>query len=182
MRKALSRSAPAWLALLLAAAGCTDGDVGLGAAPATQPGNGGGASQAVPAPIDLLLPQRIRIHPFTGTRTFDAAGGVRGIDVRIEATDAFEDPTKAFGDFRFELYTHEAHGPDPKGRRIAVWRVSLLEARQNVLHWDGIAKRYQFKLKWTHPIPVGQQFVLTATFTSPFSRRLFDERVFVSGQ
>ena len=33
-----------------------------------------------------------------------------------------------------------------------------------------------------NPIPVGQRFVLVAVFTSPFTQRLFAERVFVSGQ
>ncbi|MHC4982306.1 MAG: hypothetical protein ACYTF6_03950 [Planctomycetota bacterium] len=138
--------------------------------------------QAVPAPINLLLPRKIRIHPFTGTRTFGEAGGVQGIDVRIEVRDAFDDPQKAFGDFRFELYSYRAHHPDPKAKRIAVWKESLMEAKKNLTHWDTIAKRYQFKLQWQQPIPIGQRFVLVATFSSPFTERLHHEQVFVSGE
>ena len=138
--------------------------------------------QQIPAPVNLLLPSKIRIHPFTGTRTFDESGGVRGIDVRIEAIDAFGDPQKAFGDFRFELYSFEPFSLDPKGGRIASWHESLIDPKKNLVHWDGIAKRYQFKLQWNEAIPVGQKFVLVATFSSPFTERLFDQRVFVSGQ
>ena len=32
------------------------------------------------------------------------------------------------------------------------------------------------------PIPVGRKFVLQAVFTSPFTERMFAERVFISGQ
>ena len=139
-------------------------------------------TRKVPPPIDLLLPHKISVHPFTGTRTFDQAGGARGFDVRIEATDSFGDPTKAFGDFRFELYDYRPFSPDPKGTKIATWRESLLEPKRNLQHWDNIAKRYQFKLQWGQPIPAGQRFVLVATFTSPFTGRLFDQHIFVSGE
>jgi hypothetical protein len=166
------------------AGGCKDGRVigpdagakadGAKSAPGSRRGD-------VPAPVDLLLPRKIRIHPFTGTRTFDASG-VRGIDVRIEPTDAFGDATKAFGTFRFELYAYAAQSPDPKGRRISSWTVDLIEPDQNRRHWQPTALRYQFKLQWNRGIPVGERFVLAATFTSPFTRRLTAERVFVSGQ
>ena len=139
-------------------------------------------SQAVPEPISFLLPKTIRIHPFTGTRTFDEAGGVRGIDVRIEAADSYGDATKAFGDFRFELYQFQPNSPDPKGRRIATWQVPLLEPKANLVHWDSITRTYEFKLQWDEPIPVGERFVLVCVFSSPFTERRFAQRVFVSGQ
>ena len=139
------------------------------------------ASIEVPEPIHLLLPKEISIHPFTGTRTFDEAGGVRGIDVRIEARDYFGDPSKAFGLFRFELYHFRPHQQDPKGALIATWEVDLLEPRDNLLHWT-IHRTYEFKLLWDQPIPVGQRFVLRVILASPFTQRLFAERVFVAGQ
>ena len=43
------------------------------------------ATFGVPEPINLLLPQTIRIHPFTGTRDFGDDGGMEGLEVRIEA-------------------------------------------------------------------------------------------------
>lgn len=136
----------------------------------------------IPEPINLLLPRTIRIHPFTGTRSFDPAGGIKGIDVRIEAKDGFGDPTKAFGDFRFELYTYIPYSPEPKGKRLAVWHESVIKPKKNLVHWDNIARRYQFKLQWDQGIPVGDRFVLAVTFTSPFTERLYDQRVFVAGQ
>ena len=136
----------------------------------------------VPPPIDLLLPRVIRIHPFTGTRTFDESGGVKGIDVRIEALDSYGDATKAFGDFRFELYAFLANNPDPKGKRLSTWEVPLLKPKVNLTHWDNITRTYEFKLLWDDPIPVGERFVLVAVFSSPFGERRSDQRVFTSGQ
>jgi len=165
------------LGLIATACGCGDAGWGFGfkqsaAAP----------PQAVPAPIDLLLPKTIRIHPFTQTRVFDEAGGIKGVDVRIEAVDAYGDATKAFGDFRFEMYDFVTNSLDPKGKRIATWNESLLEPKRNLLHWDKITRTYEFKLQWDRPIPVGKRYVLVAVFSSPFTRRIIDERVFVSGQ
>ncbi len=136
----------------------------------------------VPEPIDLLLPQEVRLHPFTGTRMFDAAGGVSGIDVRVEAIDAYGDASKAFGEFRFELYTFDASRPGHRGRQMDVWTVSVDDPKDNRAHWNSISHTYQFKLSWRTPIPVGQKFVLRAIFQSRFTDRLFDEREFVSGQ
>lgn len=136
----------------------------------------------IPNPINLLLPREVRIHPFTGTRTFSDAGGINGFEVQIEAQDSYGDATKAFGQFRFELHTHTAPAPDPKGRRIAVWEVDLLTPKVNLTHWNPITRRYTFRLQWDTPIPVGRKFVLVTVFSSPFTERLFAERVFVSGQ
>ncbi|HAU36910.1 MAG TPA: hypothetical protein DCX07_04250, partial [Phycisphaerales bacterium] len=92
------------------------------------------------------------------------------------------DPTKAFGDFRFELHEFVPNATDPKGRRLSTWDVSVVDPKTNLLHWDGITRTYQFKLKWVNPVPVGERFVLRAVFSSPHTDRLFDERVLVSGQ
>jgi len=146
--------------------------------PASRPAG----SQAVPAPLTLLLPSKIRIHSFTGTRAFSRAGGVKGIDVRIQATDAYGDATKAFGQFRFELYRYKPTRADPKGARLAVWTVDVRDPKRNRLHWNNILRTYQFQLLWDQPIPVGQKFVLTACFESPYTPRLFDQHVFTSGE
>ncbi len=170
-----------WLALLLAALAlpaCRDVNwPRWNARPAQPPATG-----PVPYPVTLMLPKTISIHPFTGTRTFDDAGGVKGIDVRIEAKDSYGDTTRAFGDFRFELYTYRPNSLDPKDTKIATWDVPLSDPQTNLRHWDSITRTYQFRLQWSQPIPVGNRFVLVAVFSSPYGQRAFTERVFVSGQ
>jgi len=165
-----------WMPVAMALWSC------MAAGCASPPASSSGGQMEVPSPINLLLPRKIRIHPFTGTRTFDQAGGIRGIDVRIEALDATDDSTKAYGDFRFELYAFRPNSLDPKGKLLAVWDVSLSKPQENLLHWDSIIRAYKFKLQWDQPIPVGRRFVLVAIFSSPFTERLFDQRVFVAGQ
>lgn len=138
--------------------------------------------RAVPEPVDLLLPRTIRVHPFTGTRTFDKTRRIKGVDVRMEAVDAYGDAAKAFGTFRFEMYRFVPNSIDPKGKFIASWEESVLEPKKNLLHWDKITRTYEFKLQWDKPVPVGKRFVLVAVFSSPFTERMAAERVFVSGQ
>ena len=137
--------------------------------------------QAVPAPLDRLLPQKIRIHSFTRAGELDGNGGVKGIDVRIQAVDAFDDATKAFGRFRFELFRHKPNSADPCGARLAVWTVDVSNFETSRRHWNGIMRTYQFKLGWDEAVPVGRKLVLTATLESPFTDRLFDQYIFVSG-
>jgi len=138
--------------------------------------------QAVPAPLDRLLPQKIRIHSFTRTGVLENdEGGVKGIDVRIQAIDAFGDATKAFGQFRFELFRHKPNAADPRGPRLAVWTADVASFDANRRHWNNIMRTYQFKLGWDEAVPVGRKLVLTATFNSPFTDRLSDQYEFVSG-
>jgi len=158
--------------------GCRNVELPSWASKPPEPSEG---SVKVPYPVNLLLPKTISIHPFTGTRSFDETGGIKGIDVRIEAKDAYGDANKAFGTFRFELYEFRPQNPDPKGRLVMTWEEDLTQPEKNLLHWN-VHRTYEFKLLWRRPIPVGQKFVLRAVFSSPFTERLIDERVFVSGQ
>lgn len=135
----------------------------------------------VPYPISLTLPKSIHIHPFTGTRTFDKEGGVRGIEVRVTPKDAWGDPTKAFGTFRFELYEYRSDDTRSRSSRKAYWNVSVADPRTNRVHWD-VSLAYKFRLRWDQGIPVGRRFVLVTTFTSPYTERLFAERQFVAGE
>jgi len=138
----------------------------------------------VPQPVNLLLPKSINIHPFTKTRTFDQAGGIRGVNVTVVAFNAFHEATKAFGSFRFEVHTFQSNNLEPKGKLRGIWEVepSLLDPRENLRYWNRSQQMYEFKLQWDKPIPVGRKFVLVAVFTSPFTQRLTAQRIFTSGE
>jgi hypothetical protein len=135
-----------------------------------------------PKPLDMLLPTEIRIHPFTGTRTFDEAGGIRGVEVRMEAVNAFGESTNAFGIFTFQLYSFRNDSADHRGELINSWEQSIMEPQVNAVHWDHITRSYLFKLQWYRGIPVGRRLVLVASFTSPYTPRLGAQHVFVAGQ
>ena len=138
------------------------------------------AQGKVPRPIDLLLPQKIRIHPFTTLRTLEDRD-VLGVEARIEAIDAFGDPTKAFGDVRFELHAYRVNGPDNKGKRLNVWQISIGDPVSNMAHWDHVTRSYLFKLELTRQTePAADRYVLVAVFASPYTQRLFAEHVMVA--
>ena len=170
MRKRLAERSLGLALVLAAAAGCADDRMRL------QQG------ATVPLPIDLLLPHSIRVHSFTGTRTFSKEGNLEGVEVRLEALDATGDRTKAFGTFRFELYAYDRHRPENRGAQLAVWDLDLLEPRANLVHFDRVYANYLFKLEWDRPLQVGRRFVLVAVFSSPFTERLTDQREFVAGE
>ena len=134
------------------------------------------AQGKVPRPIDLLLPQKIRIHPFTALRMLEDRN-VRGLEARIEALDAFGDPTKAFGDIRFELYAYRTGSSEPKGERLNVWQVSIGDPGNNLVHWDRVTRSYLFKLELTQQSEPADRYVLMVVFASPYTQRLFAEHV-----
>ena len=179
----------ALLAMVSLAAGCGDMSRWFGGAsrppPATtQPAVREYTQIDVPQPVNLLLPKSIGIHGFTKTRTFDQTGGIRGVDVRVEVFNAFHEAAKAFGSFRFEVYTFKSNSLDPRDELRGIWEVepSLLDPRENMRYWNRSQQMYEFKLQWDKPIPVGRKFVLVAVFTSPFTPRLTAQRIFTSGE
>ncbi len=133
-------------------------------------------SAKVPHPVDLLLPKQIRIHAFTAVRTFPEYGNAQGIEARIEAIDAYEDNTKAFGEFRFELYSYKPIALDHKGELLDKWTVDLMDPQVNMEHWDSITRTYIFKLQLTKEVKPNQSLVLRVVYQSPYTKRLFAEQ------
>ena len=138
--------------------------------------------QAVPPPLNLLLPKKIRIHPLTTVRTAKEAGSITVLDVRVEALDADGNTARAFGNFRFELFSFMPNSTEPKAGKLVTWEVPLSDPKTNLVHWNNINRAYEFKLQWDSGITAGRKYVLVAIFASPYTKRLFTERVFVTGQ
>jgi hypothetical protein len=132
-------------------------------------------------PLSFTLPHTISIHPFTSLRTIDNQG--QRLEVRMEAKDAYQDTTKAFGKFRFELYSFKPISPNHKGELIDSWEEDITGGQTNLIHWDPITRSYVFRLVLSASIPPGRILVLTASFETPYSTsRLFpqDDYVFTS--
>ena len=130
----------------------------------------------VPEPLNLLLPKRMRIHPFSDVTV--APDGTWRIEVRIEAVDAFGDATKMFGEFRFEAYALKPVSTELKGRLMETWDASIMTGKANLVHWDSITRTYVFKLDWDKPSADKQPFVMRAVFASKFSKRFLAEMTF----
>ena len=109
----------------------------------------------------------VRLHPFTTVKLPEQAGGLGGIDVRVEA----------LGVFRFELYGYRPHQADPRGKRLATWTVDLSDPEANERFWDPILLSYKIPLG-AQPIPAkSERLLLELIFTPPEAGRLFDRHV-----
>ncbi|GAG07820.1 unnamed protein product, partial [marine sediment metagenome] len=137
-------------------------------------------AQEIPAPINLLLPKTIVVHPFTQTNIFEQ--GSFGLHVRVQAKDYYGDPTKAFGDFRFELYEFRRQHQGKKGKKITQWEVGISRPKANLLHWDRHTRSYEFKLSIDRPVREGAHMMLVVVFTSRFTSRLVGEREIIAGE
>ena len=134
----------------------------------------------VPAPINLLLPKSVEIHPFTQVGSFRQGG--QGLHARIRAVDTYGDSTKAFGHFRFELYQVRPQHPDGRGERLGQWEISVAEPQQNLVHWDRHTRSYEFKLGWKQSPAPGEKLLLVTYFSSAFTPRLTTERELIAGE
>lgn len=152
------------LAAMLLAPGC--GEIKL---------KGGSTDPAasVPEPLNLLLPSRLAIHPFTQTTVFE--NGMNGLHVRVQFFDSFGDPTKAFGDLRFELYSYSPYKQGKQGARLNVWDENVSEPHQNLVHWDSHTRSYEFRLASKHKLTQGRKFILIVVYTSRFTNRMTAE-------
>lgn len=132
----------------------------------------------VPSPLSELLPRSIQIHEFTSVEKF--AAGKQGVNVRLQCTDGFGSRTKAFGRFRFELREFVPAEATKAGALIRWWVVDLLDVAANKQHWQNTLMLYEFKLECDQPLAMNTKYVLVAAFESPYTDRMFTERVFVA--
>ncbi len=124
------------------------------------------------AQIDLLLPKKIDILPFTKPVSFDDDAIPDGIEVVLRPLDTFGDQTKAVGLFRFELYQAKKASADPRGERLGIWEVDLNSIESQKKHWDRITRTYHFKLGWAGERVKAGRYVLEVTHMSPWGKRL----------
>ena len=182
MRSRLFRQLAAWaLAGACGLAGCEDRLRRAGTfspMPGEVPQDVSYPRQTVPSPLSELLPRSIQIHEFTAVERFSAAK--QGVNVRLQCTDGFGSRTKAFGRYRFELREFVPAEPTKAGALIRWWVVDLMDVSRNKQHWQNTLMLYEFKLECDQPLATNGKYVLVAAFESPYTERLFTERVFVA--
>ncbi len=129
--------------------------------------------------LSLMLPQRIKIEPFTKIKSFNQDDIPDGILMVVRAFDKFGDPVKAVGSWYFELWTYQNASGDIKGERLAFWDRNMGSAEEVRLYWTR-AQMYEFQLAWTGSVEglqPGRQFVLTATYRAPWDETFQDQYV-----
>lgn len=100
-----------------------------------------------------------------------------GIEVRVRLKDQFDDPIKALGKFRFEIYRYQPAVSDPRGKRFkidGVQNVDLSNVNANQGHWDNITCSYHMNLVFPPEAEKNKKIVLQATFTMAPEYRLRD--------
>ncbi len=129
--------------------------------------------------LALMLPQRIKIQPFTKIKSFNEDQVPDGILAVVRAYDKLGDPVKAVGPWYFELWTYENASGQRKGQRLAFWDRSVSTAEEIRLYWTR-AQMFEFQLAWTsgvEEIKPGNKYILTATYRAPWDETFQDEYV-----
>ncbi|UCG33283.1 MAG: hypothetical protein JSU68_01380 [Phycisphaerales bacterium] len=134
--------------------------------------------------LALLLPQQVRIEPFTQAALSPTDGMPSELIVYVRAEDQFGDPVKVAGTFNCELYSFKRASGDPKGERIELWHVEVLDREDQVRYWDHTAQMYEFRLQIRHlaseggpPASGADKAVLLLTYNTPWGEHLEDEYV-----
>jgi hypothetical protein len=127
----------------------------------------------------MFGPVSMRIHPiFTEPKDFDGNGSLDGIEVLVELTDQFGDPTKATGQVLFELYTVRKYNTDPREALLESWVMPIQTLREQKEHWRRIGGSYAFQLPFPRITdPKLRQTVLSAEVTLDSGGRLKDQIV-----
>ena len=143
-------------------------------------GQGGVSSGGtVPPPLEQYLPSSLKIHSFTEMR--ELKNGRFGIDAYIQAVDPWGEPTKAFGNFRMELYEFRKFHHEKKGKPVEAWPpVQISKPGRNQEYWDHHTRSYHFRLGMVNRIPPGRRMVLQVSYQGQFTERLIVENVIVS--
>lgn len=129
--------------------------------------------------IAFYSPQSIKILPFTKPRSFDDDAIPDGIGVSLRPLDGAGDPVKAYGAFIFELYTLRSAAGNRRGTLLQTWHQEINDLESQKQFWERVTSTYEFHLSWEGmPISPQKKYILTASFQSPGSERLFDEYEF----
>jgi hypothetical protein len=132
------------------------------------------------AQLQLMLPCKIEIQPFTSIRSFDEDDIPDGILLVLRPVDSLGDPVKAAGQFYFELWTFVEASGEPKGERLAFWERCINTEQDMRLYWTH-AQMFEFQLAWVGQgagkIEPGKKFVLRAVWRTPWDTTLTDEYI-----
>lgn len=129
--------------------------------------------------LALMLPQSIKIQPFTKLKSFNEDQVPDGILAVVRAYDKFGDPVKAVGPWYFELWTYVNASGERKGERLAFWDRNVGTTGEVRLYWTR-AQMLEFQLAWTSGVEVikpGGKYILTATYRAPWDETFQDEYV-----
>jgi hypothetical protein len=119
----------------------------------------------------------MRIHPtFTQVKDWTGDGKPDGVEVVLELQDPFDEPTRAAGTVRFELWSYHEAAQERRGKLAAPpWIFPLNTRVEQTARWNPVERGYTFQLPFDK-ITNDHRYVLTAQFDRP-EGRLFDQLI-----
>ena len=119
----------------------------------------------------------MRIHPaFTQVKDWTGDGRPDGIEAVLEFDDQFDEPTRAAGVVRFELWSYRDTDPERAGRQLAnPWTFSLQNTDEQSAHWNPAVRAYSFQLPFDK-ISNSRLYLLKAQVEMA-NGRLFDQLI-----
>lgn len=133
------------------------------------------------------MPQRIGIvEAFTAFKSFDDDDIPDGIELLLQAYDAYGDSVKIAGSLRVELYAYQPASGEPRGRRLLdPWVVRLYDEKDQCRYWNRVTGMYEIPLEFPAGAVTaaegsggsGGKFVLAVTYNTPLDTHLEDEIV-----
>lgn len=136
--------------------------------------------RVAPAKPSMFAPAAMRLHPtFTQVLDTNSDGIADSIEAEVEFTDKFGDPTKAEGQFMFELFSFRQDNPDPRGSRLVnPFVASIVTPAEQESRWNRTTRTYSFRLA-TAAVAQRANYVLTVSFVSSSGKRFTDRTVLV---
>ncbi|MEX2212940.1 MAG: hypothetical protein WD768_02355 [Phycisphaeraceae bacterium] len=117
----------------------------------------------------LVRPERMRVYPSTRFAVYEKQVA---LEARIEFLDGMADPTKAVGEFRFEVYAATRDGEALDRDRLFNWNIPMLSMEQNREYYDAVTRAYLFRLGCDHLPANIDRVVLLVQFDPPTGPRL----------
>jgi hypothetical protein len=125
----------------------------------------------------MFGPASMRVHPaFTQVKDWTGDGHPDGIEAVLEFDDQFDEPTRAAGTVRFELWSYHDTDPERAGRQLtAPWVFSLQNSDEQSAHWNPAVRAYSFQLPYDK-IANSRMYVVKAQVDMS-NGRLFDQLI-----
>lgn len=128
--------------------------------------------------VELLLPARIRVQPWTSPISHAGGGEADGLEVLIAAEDIFGDQVKTVGVMQLELHSRRMASADRRDRRLGFWSIDLNEPDAQLAYWDRTVRFYRFPIRLdSGRLPPGR-YILDARLQLPEDHRVSDEYEF----
>ncbi len=132
----------------------------------------------------LFGPKSVVVDPFTKFADLDTGGAAtaRGLEVRVRLKDAFDDPVKALGSFRVQLYEYVPRSLETRGPEHGNWLINILSEQDIRKYYDVIDRSYRFPLKVEHGLGTAK-IIVEVTYYLPDGSgdKMFGKRTITVG-